>query len=162
MGSKNTCDTTSTNTKSSKSSPTLKKESLVRDKFALLAMVGRRKREALAYHEAEEFYSTIVSEQHANLAALLSSLRPLAERSPALAELLSFHTSRLHHSTKKLLSYWPKNTASQETLWNLLASEELSQTLATTPDGYVSLSTDQILDNVVLAIGATQEELQRH
>ena len=73
MGSNDTCESTTTDTKSSLNTPTYKMEKLVRDKFALLAMVGHRKRKALAYREAEEFYSTIVSEQHATLVELLMS-----------------------------------------------------------------------------------------
>jgi len=162
METKTSCDSMNTDTKSSLKTPIYKTEKLVRDKFALLAMVGHRKRKALAYREAEEFYSTIVSEQHATLVELLVVLKSLAEVVPALNEVVTKHTSVLHRLTRMMLNFWPKNLDSQATLLSLLGSKELRPLLAYTPDGYVSLSTDLILDNVERAIGATAEQPPSH
>ena len=158
MGTK-VCDTTKPSLMSNLNTPLSKKDNRSRE-FALLAMVGQRKREASAYQEAEEHYYTVATELHANLTGLLSLLQPLAERHAALRPLVAEHTSRLHHSTRSMLNYWSKNSDSQERVLNLLDSDGLKQMLGSTPDGYVCLSTDLILENVARAIGATKEEIQ--
>lgn len=159
MGTK-VCDTTNTSSTLNLSTPPSVKGSRGREYYALLAMVGRRKREALAYQEAEEHYYTIATELHANLTGLLSLLQPLAERHAALRPLVAEHTSRLHSSTRSMLNFWSKNSTSQERVLNLLDSDGLKQMLGSTPDGFVCLSTDLILENVARAIGATKEEIQ--
>ena len=146
--------------KSKSITATSQKEVRGRAYYAILAMVGQRKREALAYQEAEEHYYTVATELHANLAGLLSLLQPLAERHAALRPLVADHTSRLHHSTKSMLNFWSKNSSSQERVLNLRDSDGLKQMLGSTPDGYVCLSTDLILENVARAIGATKGEIQ--
>ena len=158
MGTK-VCDTTKPSLMSNLNTPLSKKGNRSRE-FALLAMVGQRKREASAYQEAEEHYYTVATELHANLTGLLSLLQPLAERHAALRPLVAEHTSRLHSSTKSMLNFWSKNSSSQERVLSLLDCDGLKQMLASTPDGYVCLSTDLILENVARAIGATKEEIQ--
>ena len=145
---------TSKGTKSNKNSWDLERKRLVRDKFALLAKVGVRKREALASQEEAEFYSTIVTELLALSGDLLEFLQRAEQKAPSLRGYVAENTSRYHDLIQRLLSYYPQSLASRERALNLLDSDGLERVLATTPDGYVSLSSDLILENVERAIEA--------
>lgn len=149
--------------KSTSTSATSRMEKLSRDKYVLLAKVGHRKREALAYQEAEEFYSSIVTELLALSVAQTELLQDIADRadSPSLRRAVAADTSRLHRLTKRLLSFWPKNSDSQKRVSDLLESAGVAKLLTDTEDGYVTLSTGQILANVARAIGLTKEQYLR-
>jgi hypothetical protein len=140
--------------KSSKSLWDLERKRLVRDKFALLAMVGRRKREALASQEEAEFYYSIVTELLALSGDVLEFLQRAETKAPSLKGYVAENTSRYHDLIQRLLQFWPTSSASKERALNLLDSDGLERVLASTPDGYVSLSTDLILANVERAIEA--------
>lgn len=141
-----------------KTMPTLTRERLLRDKFALLARVGHNKRKASAYQDEAEFYFTAATESLAILGELLDFLQKAEQKDPRLAPFVAKHTSRQHHLIKSLLRYWPKNSDSQERLLTLLDSDGLAATLDTTADGYSFLSTDLILENVARCIAATKVE----
>lgn len=143
---------------SKKTMPTLTRERLLRDKFALLAKVGHNKRKASAYQDEAEFYFTTATESLAILGELLDFLQSLEKKDSRLAPFVAKHTSKQHHLIRTLLSYWPKNSDSQERLLTLLDSDGLVTMLDTTPDGYSTLSTDLILENVARCIAATSEE----
>ncbi len=149
--------------KSSKNSRDLETRKLVRDKFALLAMVGRVKKEVSPLHEEADFYSSFVTEQVALSADLLDLLQEIEQQvnSPETSEIVADLTSQYHRSIRQLLNFWPPHTESQERYLSLLASDGLEKVLATTPDGYVSLSTDRILKNVERVIEATKKELNQ-
>lgn len=148
--------------KLSKLTQAQQKERLIREKFALLAKVGQRKREALAYQEAEEFYFTTATEALALSGELLVVLHEaVGEWSPEWQALVADQTSRYHLLLRNLLSFWPKNSDSQDRLLNLLNSDGLERFLETTPEGYISLSSDQIIENVERIIEATRAELEQ-
>ena len=149
---------TSRSMKSSKNSPDLVREKLVRDKYALLARVGQRKREASAFQDEAVFYFTIVTELLALSAGLLEGLQEAEETNAQVKSRLLEHTSHYHRLIRSLLSFWPKNSESQVRILSLLDCDGLEKALACTPDGYVSLSTDQILENVARAIEVIKEE----
>jgi hypothetical protein len=140
--------------KSNKNSWDLERTRLVRDKFALLARVGVRKREALASQEEAEFYYSIVTELLALSGDLLEFLQKAETKAPSLRGYVTENTSRYHALIKRLLNHWPSSTASRNRALNLLDSDGLARVLAPTPDGYVSLSSDLILENVARAIEA--------
>lgn len=133
----------------------------MRAKFALLAQVGRLKKEVSAYQEAEEVYSGIVTELLAVSTGLVLLLQDLDKRAPVLKPASVHYTSRLHRLLKRLLNFCPQATDSQERLLNLLSSDGLGTMLDVTGDGYLSLSTGQILANVERAIEASREQTRR-
>lgn len=147
---------------SSSNSPDSEKTRLVRDKFALLARVGRLKRAALTLHEEADFYSTSATDLAAQLADVLEFLQIMEEHAPKhLTPFVAESTSRFHNSIRQLLRFSPPSSESTERYWKVLGSAGLEKVLATTPDGYVSLSTDLILKNVERSIAATKESNQR-
>lgn len=147
---------TTSKTTSPPSSQDLVTRKLVRDKFALLAQVGREKRAALALQDEATFYSSIVTDLLVAQGELLERLQADAKIDPELVALASEHTSRFHRLTKQLLSFWPANSVSQERILTLLNSDGLAKVLDSTQDGYLTLSTDLILENVERAIEATK------
>lgn len=142
-------------TRSSPTTATSEKESLKRAKFALLAMVGRHKRQASRFQEETEFYCGIVTELLALSVVQNQLVQEIADRAPRLKGLSSEHTSQLHNLVRKIHDFWPSDGESQQRLLELLASPGLEMVQGTTPDGYLSLSTDLILANVERAIAAT-------
>lgn len=142
----------------SSSSETCVMKKLVRDKFALLARVGVRKREASAFQDEAEFYCGIVTGLLAASAEQLLLLQMVADETnvPRLKGAVADITSRQHRLIKQLLDFWPRNTESQTRTLNLLGCAGLVKMTERTDDGSVSLSTDQILKNVARAIAATK------
>lgn len=136
-------------------------EKLRRDKFALLAKVGHLKRVASRSAEETEFYYTTATEALALLAEALRQLasieREAGSRNPGLVDI----TSRHHHLIRRLSSYWPQNSESQQRILNLLESDGLATVMGVTSDGYASLSSDLILENVARAIEVMKERNQR-
>lgn len=135
----------------------LERDKLKRDKFALLAMVGHRKREASRYQEEAEFWSGCVIETLAVLRDAMDKLRkehPTEEGDKEMIKLMSRH-SRL---IRQLTSYFPPDTTSQLRLSALLESVGLERVTASTEEGYVFLSSDLILENVERIIEATKAE----
>lgn len=148
-------------TASSWTTPLSEMEKQKRARFALLAMVGRLKKEASAYREAEEVYSGIATDLLVDFVGLTLLLQRLDQRLPALKPASAYYTSRLHRSLKQLLRFSPQATDSQERLLNLLSSDGLETMLDVSEEGWLSLSTDQILGNVVRAIEASKEQPQK-
>lgn len=143
---------------SKKTMNTSEKERLLRDKFALLARVGHNKRKASAYQDEAEYYFTIATEALAVLGELLGYLQKAEKLEPSLAPFVARHTSKQHHLVKSLLTFWPQNTDSQERVLSLLDSDGLAEMLESTPEGYVYLSTDLILENVARCIDASRTD----
>lgn len=152
---------TRTATKLSLSTVVSQRDALKRDKFALLAKVGHRKKEASAYQDEAEFYCGIATELLALSVDLVEFLQRAEKRAPAVTPLSADATSRLHRSIKRLLRSWPPRSDSQERLLSLLKSDGLATMIATTEEGYVTLSSDQIVGNVARIIAATKELNQR-
>lgn len=129
---------------------------LKREKFVLLAKVGQRKREASAYREEAEFYCGNATELLALSVDLIRALQLLEKELPQLRAGTVEATSRLHQSIKQLLRFWPQNSDSQERLVNLLNSDGLATMVGVTADGYVSLSSTQVVENVARVIALTK------
>lgn len=145
-------------TKSSATTDTSEKENLKRAKFALLAMVGRHKRQASRFQEETEFYCGIVTDLLALSMEQNRLVQKLADKAPGLKAISAEHTSELHRLVYRIHGFWPSDGESQQRLLDLLASPGLEMVQGTTPDGYLSLSTDLILDNVARVIEATSEQ----
>lgn len=131
------------------------RDSLKSAKFALLAKVGQRKREALALHAEADSYSSTVTELVALSTGLLHLLEQVEPQvrgiSPALVTLSSRHTHLMHH----ILDSLPRSSMSRDRVLRMLNSDGLETAMDITDDGYVSPSSDQILRNVARAIGIT-------
>lgn len=149
---------TNKHTRSNSTTPLSAKAKLRRDKFALLARVGHQKRKASAYLEETEFYYGIVTELLALSGDLLDLLGVIEKHAPAVTPLLAVLTSRQHHLARLLLDYWPQNSESQSRILDLLDADGLANLLETTEDGYLTLSSDQILANVERIIAPTNKE----
>lgn len=136
---------------------------VVRDKFALLAKVGRQKREASQLRDEVTFYSSSVTELAAVSVEQLAVLQDLADRvdSPQLKAAVADITSRHLIWMRKLLKHWPKDLECQQKLLGLLESGGPQRLMASTPEGYATLSTGLILSNVERIIEATRERRQR-
>lgn len=146
-------------TKSNSTMPISPTKRLVRDKFALLAKVGRLKREVSQLREEVKFYSSSATELAAVSVEQLGVLQPLAE-AVGEAELkmeVAVITSRHLLWMRKLLKHWPSDSECQQKLLALLESEGPQRLMASTPDGYATLSTGLILNNVAQIIEATRE-----
>lgn len=151
------------NTEMTLSSPTpdSRREKLPPAYYALLAKVGVRKREASAYRDEAEHYCGIVTELLALSTELVVFLQATEKRAPGLKPLTADSTFRLHRSIKQLLNFWPQNSDSQERLLTLLDSDGLATMTGSTADGYVSLSSDQVVGNVERIIAVTKELSRR-
>lgn len=121
---------------------------LVSQKFALLARVGVEKRKALGFQEEAEFYFTTAIEALVILEDVLVFLNRAAVRAPSLQPLVNEYESRQRDLIRQLLNYWPKDTESQSRLLNLLDSDGVASHLGYTPEGFVSLSSDQIIESL--------------
>lgn len=152
---------TSTATTSSLATAISEMEKHKRARFALLAKVGQRKREASAYRDEAEFYCGSVTELAALSAELVELLQRLEKRAPGLSPFTVEYTSRLHHSIRRLLRFWPQNSDSQERLANLLNSDGLETMLGVTAEGFLSLSSTQVVENVERVIALTKERSPR-
>jgi len=152
---------TSTATNSCSITPISKTEKLKSDKFALLAMVGRRKKEVSQLQEETDVYFITVTELLAASVEQLTFLQASEATNPHIAPLVLRATSRVHRSIKRLLNYYPKNSASEKRLLDLLTSGGLETMIGVTAEGYLSLSTDQILRNVERCIEVTKEASQK-
>lgn len=132
-------------------------------KFALLARVGHQKKKASVLHEEATFYSTIVTELLASSGEALEFLvsNPDLTIPHNKLRVAQFGSRRLR-LIKRLLSYWPPDTESQQRLWSLLTSAGLGMDLVRTSEGSVTLSMDRILNNVARTIEATKELSQSH
>lgn len=134
------------------------KSKLKRDKFVLLAKVGHAKRKASQYQDEAVFYFGIATELLAittELAAIATGKQVKLDTKERLRR--SELTSRFHRLTKQLLNYWPPSLESQEMYLDWLNSDGAGTLLATTGDGFVSLSSDLILKNVESIFAATKE-----
>ena len=130
-----------------------------RARFALLAKVGHQKKEVSQLHEEADFYSTIATELLALSTEQLHLLEKMElllnkEAQVSLVEISSRHTKL----TKRLLSFWPRSTASQSRIFEVLDSVGVAMATDTSEEGYVSPSMDQILNNVARAIEVTKKE----
>lgn len=136
---------------------TSKTKQLVKAKFALLARVGHLKRKASQSHEQANFYSSIVTELLA-VSGEESSLPRQAEDSPETLLKRAELKSRRLHLIQQLLDFSPRSLESQETHWKLLTSAGLEKEIVVTRDGFLTLSSGLILDNVELLIAATKAQ----
>lgn len=130
-----------------------------RARFALLARVGRQKREASQLQDEATFYSTIVTELLAvsgELLALVESQEATMKREELLA--VVDLASRQRRSTRRLLSFWPQNSESQQRFSEMLDSAGVAMVTDTSQEGYVSPSMDQMLKNAERAIVAMKRE----
>lgn len=148
-------------TLSSSSTKDSEKVKLKREKYAHLARVGHQKRRALAFQDAEEFYFTIATEQVALLREQLEEALELEKQMKAPSPAVAKATSRLTHLTRRLLHFWPRNSESQQRISLLLDSAGLATMMAVTDEGYLTLSSDQILGNVERIIALTKERNQK-
>ena len=131
---------------------------LVSQKFALLAKVGAAKRKASGFQAEAEFYCTSVTEALAVLEDALIFMNDVAEAVPKLRPLVNDYESRQRSLIRGMLNYWPKDTESQLRLSTLLESDGVASHLDTTPEGYISLSCDQILKSLGQIIEASSRE----
>lgn len=114
-----------------------------------------------AYQESETVFAGIATDLLALSVELVTCLQLMEARAPAIKPVSLRATSRLHRSIRQLLSFWPQHSDSQERLLTLLASGGLEKMVDITPEGLPSLSTDQILDNVVRAIEVSRARNQK-
>lgn len=145
---------------SSKSAPNMtvsERKKLVRDKFALLAKVGRQKKRASQFGDEAEFWATNVTELLAVLADALEHLEGLAPLDDLRTAQLRSEHIRL---ARRLLGFWPPNSESQNRVLNLLDCDGLAKVTELTREGFVILSSDLILENVERIIEATRAEDQ--
>lgn len=126
--------------------------------YALLAKVGHQKRKALAYRDERDFYYGIVTELLVPLGEAVEFLQQSEKKVPTLRPLVSSVTSQQHHSVRRLLNFWPQGTESRQKILDLLDADGLATVLGTTADGYLSLSSDLILENVERIIDPTKKE----
>lgn len=150
-------------TKLSSTTPDSAMEKVVRAKFALLAKVGRQKREASLLRDEVTFYSSSVTALAAVSVEQLGVLQDLADRvdSPQLKAAVADITSRHLIWMRKLLKHWPNDSECQQKLSELLESDGPQRLMASTPEGYATLSTGLILGNVERIIVATRERRRR-
>lgn len=148
--------------RSSSTTETSPMKKLKREKFALLARVGHHKRNLSALQDEANFYSTIVTALLADYEVALRSLE--AEDLSALdrKQIVMELTSRRLHLTRQLLNFSPPSSESLDRIWNLLNSDGLATSLVTTPEGWLSLSSDLILGSVERAIEVTKQLNQKH
>jgi len=110
------------------------------------------------YPSETEFYYSSVTECLALLEALRAGLVEREKETGKADPLLHSISPRHANLMKSLINYYPTGSASQERAWDLLECDGLKEHVGTTPDGYVSLSTDLILENVERAIALTKTE----
>lgn len=128
-----------------------------RARFALLAMVGHRKKEVSQLHDEADFYSTVATEALAALADAAILLAELGQRgNPEAMKGSTDLTSTRFRLVQQLLNFWPTGTTSVDRLWKVLGSDGPATVLENTPDGYLSLSSTQWVDNVARIIEATK------
>ena len=147
-----------TATQSNSTTQTSEKARQKQANSARLAKVATLKKKASAYREERDFYYGIVTELLAPLGEAVEFLQAAEKDAPALKALVARITSQQHHSVKQLLRYWPQNTESQSKISALLDADGLGNLLEDTADGYVSLSSDLILENAARIIEATKKE----
>lgn len=128
-----------------------------RARFALLAMVGHRKKEASRLQDEADFYSTTATEALAALEDAATLLAELGQQgSPEAMKGAVDLTSVRFRLARQLLNFWPTGTTSEDRLWKVLGSDGLATILEDTPEGYLSLSSTQWVNNVARAIEATK------
>lgn len=125
-------------------------------RFALLARVGRQKREASLLHDEAETYCSSVIELVALSTALLRQLEAAEETDKSLSRSVVTLSSRHSQLIRHLLNSLPLAMISRERVLRMLNSAGLATATDITEEGYVSPSSDQILRNVVRAIGITK------
>lgn len=131
------------------------------EKFALLARVGAQGRKASQFRDEAIFYCGIVTELLALFTEVVTFLQRAEKHTPQLAPFVAVITSRQHHLVKRILGHWPTNSESRLRAQTLLESDGLGPLLGSTEDGYVSLSSDLILENVERIIVATRMRNQK-
>lgn len=147
---------TKTGTKFNLRTALLEMEKQKRARFALLAMVGVRKREASQLREEMLLYYTTATELAALSVELLAFLQRAEATAPQISPLVAESTFTAHRSIKRLLNFSAQNSESQQRLVTLLNSDGLETMMGVTGDGYLSLSSDQIIGNVARVIEVTK------
>ena len=127
------------------------------DRDVLLATVDSLKKIVSAYRASELHYVGAATDLLALSVELVTLLQAMEQRAPKLQPVVFKATYRLHRSLRQLLSFWPQRTISQERLLTTLGSDGLETMLDISPEGFPSLSTDQILGNVARAIAVSRE-----
>lgn len=146
---------TSAKTSSSSNTDLSEMDKHKRARFALLARVGRQKKEVSQLQDEASFYSTVATVLLAHSLEQLELLEQQAQENPALLGNLVTLESELQFLVKNMLRFWPEHTASQERFSKLLDSEPFRKVTDCTEDGYVSLSMERVLKNVGRAIVAS-------
>lgn len=130
-----------------------------RARFALLAQVGRQKKQVSTLLEALQDSFTNVTGLVAGYTALLHWVEELeSQLTPQQRDDLVTHSSLHTRSIKQLLYSLPGDTLCRDLSLKMLDSDGLGMALDVTTEGYVSPSGDQILRNVARAIEATSTE----
>jgi len=147
---------TKTSTQSNSTTEQSEMEKHKSARYALLAMVGRRKKEVLALQEEADHWSLCATEALVDSLAVLTALEKLEDRHPEVKALVAEYTSRHTKLLKQCLNYYPQTSESQSRISDLLDSDGLATALDATTDGYVSLSMDRMLRNVERVIALTK------
>lgn len=132
-----------------------------RARFALLARVGRQKKEVSQLREETEFYFGIATDLLALSTELVEFLQRAEATAPGLKAYNAVSTSRLHHSIKRLLRSYPSDSDLQKKWLSTLTSDGLATMVGVTADGYLSLSSTQVVNNVARVIEATKERRRK-
>lgn len=127
-----------------------------RERFALLAQVGRLKKEVSQLHDEADFYSLIATELLALSRVQLTLAEEKETASGTMDASLIAPASRLLVLTKALLRFYPETSTSRERTSRLLESNALAMVTDTSPEGYVTPSMTLLLRNVERAIVATK------
>lgn len=127
-----------------------------RARFALLARVGRQKKEASMLLEALDNSFTNVTELVALSQAQLRWAEEAEQYLPReLKDSLITLSSAQTQLIRQILYSLPGDTTCRELSLKMLNSDGLGTSLDVTEEGYVSPSGDQILRNVARALEAT-------
>lgn len=142
--------------KSALATATSERDQHKRARYALLAMVGQRKREASILHTALADSFTNVTDLVAEYTDLLHFVEGLEDRLSQeerddLVSLSSNHSQLM----RQILSSLPDDSICRDLCLKMLNSDGLAKALDVTPEGYVSPSGDQMLRNVARALGHT-------
>lgn len=127
-----------------------------RARFALLARVGRQKREVSTLLAALDSSYSNVTELVALSVAQLQWAEEAEQHLPQeMKDQLVTLSSAQTQLIRQILYSLPDATICRELCLKMLNSDGLAMAMDVTPEGYVSPSGDQILRNVARALGPT-------
>lgn len=146
---------------SSLSTKTYKKGKQGPAKSALHAEVAHLRQELSQSRAEMEFYFSSVTESLALLEEVRAGLVAREQETGQPDPLLGSIALRHQQLADSLIQYWPAGLECQERALKLLELDGLVPVMGTTHDGYASLSSDLILENVARAIALTKEHSQK-